>query len=191
MYNEKVDEVCLLELDSLDTQILHLPRYLSGCMILGGAPLALYLNKKELINDWDLFFTTHVAQNTARAVLDKLDFKLIDETVNSYTYINDKTKVQIIKYLYISPLQAFEHFDLTVCCIGVVEDCIVMEEHTRKDIDALEFNIIAPTDPTGLIERIIRYGIKGFKPSLNCLQDIVRFLQNTDIEMREYRRKAY
>lgn len=144
-----------------------------GAWCVGGAPLALYINKPNQVNDWDIFVENSLVKDTIEYELQKFGFQLIntdgylaqwDKGITNPCKVQVITKYSINNHDFVDKEfinRVFEGFDISICRVGfyntnnfyIVNDAI-------DDISKGVFNLRFHTSKTEM--RIKKYKNKGF-----------------------------
>jgi hypothetical protein len=149
---------------------------ISSCnsFIAGGAVRAIY--NKELFSDFDIFSRTTIAHVALKAALLDKGFKKVYEnstvvrfTLNDFTYV-DAVVPRKGKHLltYGHPETVISHFDFSVCRAAIMnERQAVVSSNFEEDCKKKKLRIEHIVCPLSTVQRIGKYGAKGYKISSN------------------------
>jgi hypothetical protein len=165
----------LLILPAISRQVLLTAQSLPGCVLAGGAALELYTGDVNKIKDWDLFFSQPEGYRQARyEFVKRLGFQSKGRTDWSITLEKSGVIVQLItKHFPRTINQLFDNFDFSVCCFAVKGEDLYFTEQAAEDVELRQLSYICSDNIITTIKRIARYGQKGFKPTTECIKDLL------------------
>lgn len=148
------------------------------CWVAGGAVLSAFMRTE--INDIDLYFADQTDLDTIR------DYLLINGTIAfeseySLKINNGEHIIDLVKVFRKTPQQTVKGFDITVCCAAVDQNGVLYYlENFFDDLNnkKLRFNkgVQTVSDKERLLQRLNKYGRKGFELSYEESQKFVKFL---------------
>jgi hypothetical protein len=155
-------------LPSWDKQVFNVIIKTNGAWCAGGAALALYTNKPEQINDWDVFVESTKVKRNVECELHALGFHsaraegFLTEWEKS---ASNPCRVQVIEKYGLSGKdfinQIFESFDISVCKVGFHDaESFYIDENVVNDIENKIFRLHMETLKTNV--RINKYKNKGY-----------------------------
>lgn len=169
------------QLEPHQLEALELCGELNGCIIAGGAPLAIYQCESKHIKDWDLYFDSNESREEAAKILMRLGFEEIVDTKLSLTYAKEPIVIQLVKSNFESVESVFQSFDFHVCCFAIEDNALIFTSEAKRDAEKKLININSIKRPGALIGRIARYGAKGFRPTTRCSWEIMKSIRSMPI----------
>lgn len=178
---EKLDDVfknrrsTLLILPAVDRQVIKIViENPDSCMLAGGAALSLYNGNLNQIKDWDIFFPDNSSFRKIRAEFIRKGFNSTISTDWTETLEKSGVKVQLIFKHYVGhPSNLFRRFDFTVCCFALMGPHLYYTKEAKEDEAEKKFNFIYTDNSILTIQRIARYGLKGYTPTVECIKKIL------------------
>jgi len=169
---------------NFETEIL---RYLdtnieTGPWLAGSMARKLYQGEDTGLSDWDIWVKDKEQELEVTSKLANLLGCVVSfQSNNADTYTHaphgkeDNHKIQLIKCKYFdTPEAIIDNFDFTVCQIATDGKNFIFGENTKHD---LEHKILRHTarekpDTEGIIGRMIKYIVYGYRPDKQLLQFI-------------------
>lgn len=146
----------------------------TGPWLAGGSVRKLYF--KEMIgqSDWDIWFQSRSQFDDAVAKLERLiGCELKHRSNNAITYSINGESVQLIKRnFYPSVTKLIESFDMTVCQFATDGDTIKTSDLAIGDSNKHIIRLTKDVTKPGIMKRITKYVIYGFRPTQELLDDI-------------------
>lgn len=161
-------------LSSWDKMIVDMISNTKGVWCAGGAPLAMYMNRPNQINDWDIFVEDKPTYFTVQRKLLNMDF----HTLRREGFLDEwekgdglnSRKVQLITKHMEQPTNFIQNefitrvladFDISVCQVGFKDlSSIFITQDAIDDINKKSFRLFKVSHKTE--ERILKYKNKGF-----------------------------
>lgn len=158
-----------------DGIVLSTAQMLPGCCIAGGAALAMFTGEINKIKDWDLFFTSKQALLEAQETFEGKGFRRMEGgSTLARTYTKYPVVVQLVKRRYYSTIdEIFADFDLSVCCVAICGQDICYTCISAKHIKSRKYDLVRAEDASLCLQRVARYGEKGFFPSEAFISDFL------------------
>jgi hypothetical protein len=155
----------------------------TGPWISGGTARRLWFNEPWQNADIDLFFQDEVSFGLVANQLYLYESAHNQEpphiTKNAVTYKfeykGQELKIQCINRTYHpNIINVWESFDWTVCCFAVADNIIMASDLALKDCRDKVLRIVPNSTRKIDGRRVTKYGIYGFVPSKEILQELCR-----------------
>lgn len=165
-----------------------------GVYLAGGAARS-FIDKEEIISDYDLFFSNEKSYLKTADTLSSLGFKMVFDCPIGLlrTYKNRDMKVQLITpnrpdwFFY--PESVLESFDFTATQFLLFKDGLITTKQAISDVRKKILRIHKITHPVSTFKRVIKYKEKGYSFSEEELMKLVNYFRNTnpmDLDLRWY-----
>lgn len=162
------------------------------CWVAGGAILSVFTDTK--INDIDLYFVDESDFNTVRDYM-RTDGTIVSESDFSLKIERDGRVFDLIKIFRKNPQQTIKGFDFIICCAAVDQDGILYYmDGFFNDLNnkMLRFNssIEVMTGQEQMLQRINKYGRKGFELSVEESKKCMKLLEKIKEDERSDKKKT-
>lgn len=148
--------------------------------ILAGGSLRKVVDNADEIVDYDLFFMNAEQRDKTKGMLETFGYRLVFACPQGelFTYKRKGVKVQMIcKRFYTSIEDLLDSFDFTACQIALYDGKLYVTKQTIRDIKRKELRLNKIEYPVATLNRIQKYLAKGYKPSQEFYQSIVKAIE--------------
>lgn len=154
------------------------------CWVAGGA-VRDYFSFGYVKCDVDLFFPNRYNICLALMFFRKNGAKFIfkNSKVISFKYKNKK--FDLVKVLFLNPLDTIKSFDFTVCCAAVNDKDIVHHQTFFIDLSKMTLVVNSLPFPLSTMQRLQRYIKKGYTICNGGLLEIARAINKVDFKNKE------
>jgi hypothetical protein len=163
------------------------------CWVAGGSIVSKYLNQD--INDIDLFFQSDNDIIVARDYLKSIGGLTVFEGEFSLKIKVKSQEFDLVKLFHNNPKDTIKCFDLYCCAVAITkEGKLYYLDGFFKDLDdkimRLNSSCKIISDESRILQRLNKYGRKGFNLSLAEAEKFVKFLEKSRNLSEDIKKKA-